>query len=441
MTVMSATEKARPDDEGPGGGKPIPTPAQLVWQEMGLGVFFHFGVNTFAGVEWSDGTLPASSFAPSEVDADQWVRTAAEIGARYVVLTAKHHDGFCLWPTRTTDYSVASSPWRDGRGDVVAEVAEACRRHGLGLGLYLSPWDRNANCYSDPAAYDDFYLEQLAELCTGYGPLTELWFDGAGSQGRSYDWARIAELVSATQPDAMVFNMGRPTIRWVGNEDGLAEDPVQYVVASTKLDNYTTVTVDLAEEHWLPPECDVSLRRGWFFHPDDEPKSLEHLLGIHYRSIGLGAGLLLNLPPDTEGRIPDQDVARVREWRAELDRRFADPVPAEREVDGEAVRLRFARPIRLDHLELTEDIRAGQRILGHRVCLSDGTEVAAGQSVGVRRMHVLDPVTTDELVVWVSDADGRLVPEALSGATGFATGHSTPPVIPTAYRAPTVAPD
>ncbi|HIT75261.1 MAG TPA: alpha-L-fucosidase, partial [Candidatus Avipropionibacterium avicola] len=308
-------------------------------------------------------------------------------------------------------------------------------------GLYLSPWDRNANCYSDPAAYDDFYLEQLAELCTGYGPLTELWFDGAGSQGRSYDWARIAELVSATQPDAMVFNMGRPTIRWVGNEDGLAEDPVQYVVASTKLDNYTTVTVDLAEEHWLPPECDVSLRRGWFFHPDDEPKSLEHLLGIHYRSIGLGAGLLLNLPPDTEGRIPDQDVARVREWRAELDRRFADPVPAEREVDGEAVRLRFARPIRLDHLELTEDIRAGQRILGHRVCLSDGTEVAAGQSVGVRRMHVLDPVTTDELVVWVSDADGRLVPEALSGATGFATGHSTPPVIPTAYRAPTVAPD
>ena len=212
-------------------------------------------------------------------------------------------------------------------------------------------------------------------------------------------------------------------------------------MASTKLDNYTTVTVDLAEEHWLPPECDVSLRRGWFFHPDDEPKSLEHLLGIHYRSIGLGAGLLLNLPPDTEGRIPDQDVARVREWRAELDRRFADPVPAEREVDGEAVRLRFARPIRLDHLELTEDIRAGQRILGHRVCLSDGTEVAAGQSVGVRRMHVLDPVTTDELVVWVSDADGRLVPEALSGATGFATGHSTPPVIPTAYRAPTVAPD
>lgn len=232
---------------------PVPTPGQLHWQRTGMGVFFHFGLNTFHGLEWSDGTLDPATFDPDQLDADQWVRTAKRAGAGYVVLTAKHHDGFCLWPTATTDYSVRSAPWRGGRGDVVAEVAEACRHHDLGLGLYLSPWDRNAVCYPDPAAYDAFYLTQLEELCSNYGDLFELWFDGAGSQGRTYDWQRIAALVERRQPQAMVFNMGRPTIRWIGNEDGLAADPVVYVVSDTKLDNYTTVTVDLAERLYLPP--------------------------------------------------------------------------------------------------------------------------------------------------------------------------------------------
>lgn len=202
-----------------------PTPQQLAWQLDGFGLFLHFGVNTFNGEEWSDGTLDPATFDPTGLDASQWARTARAAGAKYVVLTAKHHDGFCLWPTATTTYSVASSPWREGRGDVVAELAEACRGADLGLGLYLSPWDRNAHCYDDPAAYDDFYLRQLTELCTRYGPLYELWFDGAGSEGRTYDWDAIMAVVDQHQPDAMVFNMGRPTIRWAGNEDGLAEDP------------------------------------------------------------------------------------------------------------------------------------------------------------------------------------------------------------------------
>jgi alpha-L-fucosidase len=256
-----------------------PTPGQLAWQQAGFGIFCHFGINTFYGKEWSDGTLDPKAFNPTELDAGDWATAAAAAGARYLVLTAKHHDGFCLWPTDTTEYSVKSSPWR---GDVVERTAQACRDAGIGLGLYLSPWDRNAPCYADPAAYDEFYQCQLTELCTRYGPLFEIWFDGAGSGGRRYDWDGITRVIDEHPPGAMVFNMGRPTIRWVGNEDGLAADPCWYEV----------------DGEYLPPECDVPIRRHWFWQPDDEQtlKSLEHLLAIHYRSVGLGAGLLLNVP-------------------------------------------------------------------------------------------------------------------------------------------------
>lgn len=268
-----------------------PTPAQLAWQRDGFGLFLHFGINTFNGREWSDGTLDPTSFDPTSLDTRQWVRTAVAAGARYVVLTAKHHDGFCLWPTATTTYSVASSPWRDGRGDVVAELAEACREADIGLGLYLSPWDRNAPCYEDPEAYDAFYLEQLTELCTRYGPLYELWFDGAGSEGRTYDWEAVTALISEHQPDAMVFNMGAPTIRWIGNEDGLASDPCRYTVDSTGISIYDDGAALLGRARYLPPECDVPIRGHWFWQPDDlhTLKSREHLLAIWYRSLGLGA--------------------------------------------------------------------------------------------------------------------------------------------------------
>lgn len=179
-------------------------------------MFLHFGLNTFAGLEWSDGTLDPAIFDPTDLDANQWVDTAVELGAAYVVLTAKHHDGSCLWPTATTDYSVASSPWRDGHGDVVSEVADACRRGGIGFGVYLSPWDRHAPEYPDAGAYDDLYARQLTELMTGYGALTEVWFDGAGSDGRSYDWPRYMRVVHEHQPDAMIFNIwvSRPSAGW-----------------------------------------------------------------------------------------------------------------------------------------------------------------------------------------------------------------------------------
>ena len=378
-----------------------PTPNQLRWQRAGFGMFLHFGVNTFNGVEWSDGTLSPRTFDPSACDPAQWVDAAVRAGARYAILTAKHHDGFCLWPTATTDYSVVSSPWRGGQGDVVREFTDACAAAGIGAGLYLSPWDRNAGCYADPAAYDDFYARQLTELCTRYGDLVELWFDGAGSEGREYDWDRHMTIVERHQPDAMVFNMGRPTIRWVGNEDGLATDPVLYETDETMRSVYATAADGLGGTSYLPPECDVPIRANWFWQPGDLDtlKSREHLLSIWYRSVGLGAGLLLNVPPDRRGLLDEHDRTRLLEVSTELARRFESPLPAavEHLAPGQ-VTLRWPEPVRLDHLDLREDLGDGQRVRAHEV-LDGGRVVAAGQTIGVRRVHTFPAVTTRELTL------------------------------------------
>ncbi|SLN00983.1 glycosyl hydrolase family 29 (alpha-L-fucosidase) [Brachybacterium faecium] len=415
-----------------------PTPEQLQWQKDGLGVFFHFGINTFAGKEWSDGSVPSDLFAPSDLDTDQWVRTARDLGAVYVILTAKHHDGFCLWPTATTDYSVASSPWRDGTGDVVAELAASCRKHGMKLGLYLSPWDRNAPQYEDPEAYDEFYLTQLRELCTNYGELYELWFDGAGSAGREYAWDRIGALIAELQPQAMVFNMGPATIRWVGNEDGLASDPVEYVTRSTDLNQYDPDVVDLGQARYLPPECDVSLRRGWFWQEGESPKDLGHLLGIHDRSIGLGANLLLNIPPNRAGLIDEDDAARCRELREALDARFGNPLQATLSSDeGGVVTLELTAAAEgFDHIELRERLEDGQRITSHRITTEDGRVVAEGGTVGVRRIHRLEqPLRTAMLRVELVGAGA-----VLEGACVYDAQGAPVPALDESNKAPSTAP-
>lgn len=412
-----------------------PTPAQLAWQSDRYGIFFHFGLNTFHGLEWSDGTLPAASFNPSELDAEQWVQTAVAAGARYVILTAKHHDGFCLWPTSTTPYSVASSPWRDGQGDVVAELAAACQKYDMKLGLYLSPWDRNASSYADSALYDDVYEAQLRELCSNYGALVELWFDGAGSEGHVYDWDRYMRVVKELQPEAMIFNMGEPTIRWVGNEDGLASDPVNYEVSTTESSNYTDEVSRLGGLRYLPPECDVSLRRGWFWYPDDAPKDLDHLLAIYYRSVGLGANLLLNLPPDTRGLVPAEDVAHITALADEVRRRFQTPIPASLSAElGSSAVASFGKEVTFDHLELKEELVNGQRVSGHRIYLADGSLLLTAGTIGSQRLHVFPAVTTSSLRIELEGDDGVVLE-----VTAYLTGHETVPEIK--YLAPTDVPD
>lgn len=383
-----------------------PSPQQLAWQDMELGMFCHFGMNTFCDQEWGDGADSPEIFNPEQLDARQWARTAKRAGFKYLVLTAKHHDGFCLWPTKTTDYSVKSSPWRGGKGDVVREVADACREEGLQFGLYLSPWDRHEPCYPDKEAYDDFYAEQLTELLTGYGPLVEVWFDGAGSQGREYDWNRIIGLVDQYQPDAMVFNMGRPTIRWVGNEDGVAPYPCWNTATTAKESMFTSDMMTWMEgtPSWVPAECDVPIRkRHWFWHPDDEPslRSLEDVLDIYYRSVGHGATLLLNISPDNRGLLPEVDVERVIEFGDEIRRRFGQPV-GQTSGEGTELLLKLEHTQPVNHVIIMEDIAHGERVREYVLeAYSQGEwkELVRGSAIGHKKIDRFDTIETDQLRV------------------------------------------
>ncbi|WP_090670559.1 alpha-L-fucosidase [Paenibacillus tianmuensis] len=389
----------------------IPTEQQLRWQDMELGMFCHFGINTFCDQEWGDGSDSPERFYPTALDAVQWVRIAKQAGFRYFILTAKHHDGFCLWPTRTTDYSVKSSPWLDGNGDVVRACADACRSEGLGFGIYVSPWDRNAACYPDRAAYDDFYAEQLTELLTQYGPLVEVWFDGAGSEGREYDWPRIIALVKRHQPDAMIFNMGAPTIRWVGNEDGVAPYPCWNTAETARASMFTEASVNWLPETpaWLPAECDVPIRRNhWFWHPDDEASllSLEELMDVYYRSVGHGATLLLNVAPDRRGLLPEADVKRVLAFGEEIRRRFGSSLAEVKGAEGTA-ELVLEETVELDHTILIEDIRYGERIREYSLeAMLDGqwVELVRGSAVGHKKIDRFAPVRTDRIRLNVLDS-------------------------------------
>ncbi len=401
-----------------------PDKLQLAWQRAETGIFCHFGINTYYAKEWSDGTLDPCEFNPAKLNARQWVQTAKDNGFKYMILTAKHHDGFCLWPTETTDYSVASSPWKDGKGDVVAEFAEACRELNMQMGLYLSPWDRHEPCYADKEAYDKFYERQLTELCTKYGELFELWFDGAGSEGRKYDWDSIMAVKDKYQPQAMIFNMGHPTIRWVGNEDGLAADPCNYEVNELSISAFTTAREEASRTNariYLPPECDVAIRRNWFWQPDDldSLKTVEHLLGIYYRSVGFGANLLLNVPPNRDGLLDENDVARLVETTAELNKRFAKPVPGKIVKQGSGYAVEFPGNIEFDHLVLRENLENGQQIFDYKIYIDGESEpFTAGNTIGNKKFNVFKTANTGKIRI---ETDSECA--NITSVEAFKTGH------------------
>ena len=417
-----------------------PTPRQLAWQRLELTAFIHFGMNTFTDREWGDGAESPQLFNPTDLDADQWVRVLKDAGFKGLILTCKHHDGFCLWPSAHTTHSVKQSPWKNGGGDVVREVSDACRRAGLRFGIYLSPWDRHDPRYGDSPAYNAFFLAQLDELLTGYGEIFEVWFDGACAEGpcgkrQEYDWAAYFALIRRLQPDAVISIEG-PDVRWVGNEAGKGRREEWSVYPygrrldaedGTFLMNAGDCTApDLGSDrllasldegweylYWYPAQVDTSIRPGWFYHTweDDKVKPLHELAAIYRQSVGNNAQLLLNIPPDTRGRLSDKDAARLEEFgrylRAAYGRNLAEGRPLEVRRDGDAyvVSLTLDEPVAFNQAVLMEDITQGQHVGAFTLrayCGDELTASADGATVGYKKILPLPAAVADRVDIVVT---------------------------------------
>jgi len=424
--------------------RPRPSRAQLDWQRDELALFLHFGVNTFTDREWGDGQESPSIFDPSRLDARQWTLAARRAGARALILTAKHHDGFCLWPTKTTQHSVARSPWRSGQGDVVREFVDACRGEGMKAGLYLSPWDRNSPLYGDSPRYNDLYCDQLTELLTQYGPISEVWFDGANGEGPNgrrqiYDWPRVFALVRRLQPSAVMFSDAGPDVRWCGNENGLAGDPnwstvdpavVAYPGASGPGVTAELLHGDPAGTLWRPAEVDVSIRPGWFNHQaeDARVRSVDNLVNLYFSSVGRNGKLLLNVPPTRGGWLHATDVERLTGFRERLDAMFAHdvasgarrtwrvtgPRSAELELD-------LGRPAPVGIVRLEEDVTRGQLVGRYTVYGANDDAwlvVSRGTTIGYAKLDRFTPLPVRRLKVMIEDALAAPEPVTLRAFAG-----------------------
>lgn len=410
----------------------VPTANQTEWQNLGLTAFLHFGVNTFTDREWGDGTEDPAVFNPTELDAEQWVKTLKDAGFRLVILTAKHHDGFCLWPTKTTDHSVAASPWRDGKGDVVAELRRACDKYGMKLGLYLSPWDRNSQKYGDSPAYNNQFVAQLTELLSNYGKVDEVWFDGACAEGpngkrQEYDWLRFRKVMETLQPDAVLAITG-DDVRWVGNEGGVGRETEWSATAVTpgiftdsKERNSALGINEMSEDlgsrklieradrlYWWPSEVDVSIRPGWFYHESEHPHSLRRLAEIYLASVGRNAVLLLNIPPDRRGLIHESDAARLQELRQWIDANFSNNLVTK--SNSNTGIYSFSSPTRVNCVAVSEDITKGQRVEDFEIhARVDGSwqKVAKGTTIGNKRILTFDPVEADAVMLMIDSSRGK----------------------------------
>ncbi len=407
-----------------------PAPYQVAWQDLEFGVILHFSTNTFLDREWGDGTASPSVFNPTQFDPGQWMRAIRASGAKYVVLVAKHHDGFCLWPTQQTDYSVRSSPWREGKGDVVGEVARAARTYGLRFGVYLSPWDRHEPKYKDAVAYDAYYNAELEELASHYGDLVEFWLDGAGSAGHVYNFPKIIETLRTYQPNTVVFAdtglFEYGDARWVGNETGIVD-----------YENWNVI-----DRHgylrWRPVEADTPLRNlHWFWHPNDEAslKSVDELLATYDATVGRGAQLMLGIAPDNRGLIPDSDAKRLEEFGAAIHRRDKDnlalkhrPTTPDKEaaLDGDPdtfwsappgsnqaeLEVDFDQPVTFDHAVTMEWLNDGQRVEKYSIEVWDEKSgkwlrIAEAQAIGHKKIDPFPRVTAARVRLNILSSTGE----------------------------------
>ena len=439
---------------------PLPSERQLAWHELEYYAFVHFNMNTFTNMEWGFGDESPELFNPTELDCRQWARVCKEAGMKGIILTAKHHDGFCLWPSEYTEHSVKNSPWKNGEGDVVRELADACEEFGLKFGVYLSPWDRNHPDYGKPE-YLTYFRNQLRELLTNYGDVFEVWFDGAnGGTGwygganeerridrkTYYDWENTYEIVRELQPMACLFSDAGPDVRWVGNEEGWAMKtnwaPIRRDEFYPGSPNYVELRSGHEDgTHWVPAEVDVSIRPGWYYHPseDHKVKTLPHLLDIYYNSIGRNASFLLNFPVDTRGLIHEKDVEQVIKLSEAIKADFATNLAKRKRVtatnirgnsrkykagnvtDGDpdtywatddniiesSLEISFNKPTGMNRFLVQEDIRLGQRIKKFKLEAlvdNDWQLIASETTIGRKRILRFPNVTATKLRLTIEDA-------------------------------------
>lgn len=440
---------------------PVPTAAQLAWHEMELNAFVHFTTNTFTDLEWGYGDEQPAIFNPTQTDAGQWARTLKDAGFKTMILTCKHHDGFCLWPSQYTEHSIKHSPYKNGKGDIVKEASDACKKYGLQFGVYLSPWDRNRADYGTPA-YLTYYRNQLKELFTNYGSVFEMWFDGAnGGDGyyggarekrringaTYYDWPTTLELVRSMQPNVIFFSDAGPGVRWVGNERGVAGETNWNTISTDTLyagkPNIEKLlnTGSADGKQWVPAEVDVSIRPGWFYHAKEDSlvKSPAHLFNIYLTSVGRGSTLLLNIPPDRRGLFHERDVKALQGFSAMLKKEFGKDLALKAAVQADSYRgnqAAFAARNLTDgnketywatdddkttgsftvtlpanstvqYVVLQEYIKLGQRVKSFTVeAWQDGSwnKVADATTIGYKRILKFNPVKTNQIRVTITDA-------------------------------------
>jgi alpha-L-fucosidase len=443
---------------------PIPTADQLAWHELETYAFIHFTTNTFTGKEWGYGDESPSIFNPTDMNVEQWIKTIKDTGLKAVILTCKHHDGFVLWPSKLTTHSIAASPYKNGKGDVVKEVSEACKKYGLKFGVYLSPWDRNRSDYGSPS-YVEYYRNQLKELFAAYGPIFEMWFDGANGgdgyyggtkemrkiNGKTfYDWPKTIELVRGLEPKILFFSDAGPEIRWVGNERGLA--------GKTNWNNISRDTLYAGKagiesllntgnekgKDWVPAEVDVSIRPGWFYHAEEDVKvkTAEQLFEIYMTSVGRGSNLLLNIPPDKRGQIHEIDVANLNAWKKLLNERFSENLAKNASVsvssnfnkklagknltDGNTktywaasknsknatIELDLDNLKTVNFVEMQEYIALGQRVKSFAIDTWNGStwkEAANETTIGYKRIIKITTTQTQKIRIRITDAKAEVI--------------------------------
>ncbi len=438
--------------------KVIPTAKQIQYQEMEFIGFIHFNMNTFTDKEWGYGDEDPEKFNPARLNVEQWARVAKDVGMKELILTAKHHDGFCLWPSAFTKHSIKYSPYKNSKGDIVREFTDACRKYGLRAGIYLSPWDRNNSSYGTPA-YIEYYENQLHELLEKYGEINEVWFDGANGgdgyyggarekrvidQKTYYPWKDFANIVYELQPQASIFSDAGPDLRWIGNENGFAGETFWSTIDAEKLvigasDEKYLNTGDPHGKQWLVGVCDVSIRPGWFYHSNEDSlvKSPEVLVDLYFKSVGRNAVFLLNIPPDRSGAFSDNDVRSLQGFKRILGGIFSKNLALKgkvtasnsrsenfgpsKTVDGDnstywaakesekkaTVTVKMDSSRNFDTILLQEPIQLGQRISSFSIeVFNNGRweEIGSGTTVGFKRLLRVNPVRTDQVRLLIKDA-------------------------------------